>query len=261
MYCGNMFLGQPDIYGRRFLVLLPKDTKIAKCEVHVTGHGGDMKVAAGSKTGVLKGTKSDKTIVYDCAAEVKAETPYTIISNIDVFVIVIFTNKNGAVGTYQVFPVDAVGKEMLGITDNSLYIQCFLTAIDYLTDVTVFKTQDKEWTSQQPPCVDGSTFQLAAGQAKKIETNSDNVFKGILFKANRPIYMFCGESLTDNKTAFYQIPPTSSLGKEYVTPAFNPVIVDRPFDASLRIQADSDNTIVFIKGDFDAVIVIYKRGR
>ena len=73
--------------------------------------------------------------------------------------------------------------------------------------------------------------------------------------------MLCGESLADSRRSYYQLPGRESLGREFITPAFNPVIVNRPFDAKLRIQADSDNTLVYINGDFDAIHPIYKRGK
>ena len=62
----SIFAGQRDIYGRRFLVLLPPPNKIDKCEVHVTGTGDGLNVAAGSSNGTIPGTKTDNTIKYNC---------------------------------------------------------------------------------------------------------------------------------------------------------------------------------------------------
>ena len=62
----TIFAGQRDIYGRRFLVLLPPSGRINKCEVHVTGTGEDLNVAAGSSDGIIPGTKTGNTIKYNC---------------------------------------------------------------------------------------------------------------------------------------------------------------------------------------------------
>ena len=175
--------------------------------------------------------------------------------------IVIFTKSGGSVGTYPVFPVDAVGKEILGFTDDSADINCFLTAIDHKTQVTVYKNDDGKIWNPQAESVDGASFSLVAGEIKHLVAQSEHAFKGVLFKADRPFYMLCGESLEDSRRSYYQLPGRESLGREFITPAFNPVIVNRPFDAKLRIQADSDNTLVYINGDFDAIHPIYKRGK
>ena len=76
--------------------------------------------------------------------------------------IVIFAKSDGSVGTYPVFPVDAVGKEILGFTDDSADINCFLTGIDHETQVTVYKNDDGKMWNPQAESVDGASFSLIA---------------------------------------------------------------------------------------------------
>ena len=174
----------------------------------------------------------------------------------------VFKNKANRIGAYQVYPVDALGREMMGITDDGESTDCFLSTVDYPATVTVFYEGDRNWG---PSVVaDGHSFPLQPGKGYRIGGTTPNVFNGVLFQANRSIYMFCGDNsnqLFPEGTEFFQIPPTENLGKEYVTPAFEPVIVEQPFDATLLIQANSDNTLVTINGDFEAIIPIYKRGK
>ena len=76
----SIFAGQRDIYGRRFLVLLPPSDKINKCEVHVTGTGEDLNVATGSSDGIIPGTKTGNSIKYNCE-NIKGMQPYTTLTN------------------------------------------------------------------------------------------------------------------------------------------------------------------------------------
>ena len=227
---------------------------IEKCEVFVTASGGDPNVAIGSKIGIIPGMTMDNAVVYDCKGPI-THAPFTVIADQDVHVTVAF-NKDDFHGTYQIYPVDTIGKEMLGLTDDST-IDCFFATVDYPATVTAFYEGSKSWG---PAVDDGGSFLLDPGIVQRIGASAVDVFQGVLFRSSRPIYMFCGDSFLNERAGFYQVPPTASLGKEFVTPGFEPVVVQRPFDATLRIQADSDNTLVTLAGDFDAIIPIYKRG-
>ena len=242
---------------------LAEDT--AECEIHVTGHYGTHNVAAGGTTTIIPGQQAGKTVVFNCTEYSDTDAPYWIISDEDVLVTVIFKNKVSQIGAYQVYPVDALGKQMMGITNDGDFTDCFFATIDYPATVKVFyeDTDHKYWTNG---ITDGETMSLQPGAVHRIYGNKADVFKGVLFMADRRVVMFCGDynffysSSPYVGTEFYQVPPTENLGKEYVTPAFEPNPVERPFDATLLIQADSDNTLVEINGDFEAIIPIYKRG-
>ena len=254
------FSGHTDIYGRRFLALIPRKSKTQECEIHVTGHFGTQNVGVGATQRIITGVLERETIVYNCTGlHDEDDTPFWIISDQDVFVTMVFKNSANRIGAYQVYPVDALGKQMMGITDDGDFTDCFLATAEYPAIVTVFY----EGSKPNLNVADGYTIALEPGKVHRIAGSSPDIFKGVLFQADRPICMFCGDYSVypPERTEFFQIPPTENLGKEYVTPAFEPIIVERPFDATLLIQADSDNTLVTINGDFEAIIPIYKRGQ
>ena len=241
----------------------------AECEIHVTGQYGTHNVAVGGANDIIPGLQVGKTVIANCTGYSDTDAPILIISDEDVFVTVIFKiDKFGHIGTYQVYPVDALGKEMMTFTNDGGYDDCFLATVDYPATVTVYydttKAEFRNWHNGR---ANGGIISLQPGGVHRVAGSEKDVFKGVLFTADRRIAMFCGDAnqfLGDSPfvgTEFFQIPPTENLGKEYITPAFEPNPVLRPFDATLLIQADSDNTLVQINGDFEAIIPIYKRGR
>ena len=232
-----------------------------ECEIHVTGQYGTPNVAAGGTNTIIPVQQAEETIVFNCTGYRDVDTPFWIIADEDVFVTVIFKSKFGRIRAYQVYPVDVLGKEMMGITNDGVLTDCFFATIDYPAKVKVFYEGIRNLSPDS--IIDGATMSLQPGTVQKIAGSEPDVFKGVLFMADRRVVMFCGDNMNIYifvGTEFYQVPPTENLGKEYVTPAFEPNPVERPFDATLLIQADSDNTLVEINGDFEAIIPIYKRG-
>ena len=248
------------------MALLRRASNTIECEIHVTGQYGTHNVAVGGAEHVFRGEQVGKTIIFTCTGYSDVDAPILIISDEDVFVTVIFKNVGDHIGTYQVYPVDALGKEMMAFTNDGGHDDCFLATVDYPTTVTVYYGTPKVRNWNNGPA-DGGIISLQPGGVHKVAGSDKDVFKGVLFTADRRFVMFCGDynmnfpGFTFFGTEFFQIPPTESLGKEYITTAFEPNPVLRPFDATLLIQADSDNTLVQINGDFEAIIPIYKRGR
>ena len=244
---------------------------LSECEIHVTALASNTHIAVGSKEKVIVSTRQIKikssisiSTDYNCGPTVST-TPITVIADKTVFVTVVFSSSmlgNTNYGTFQVYPVDTAGTEIISFTDNSEQSSCRLAALDYPTIfVCHFGRSRGRIAMDSGDLKDGLSYQLNPGSVRSIKASGSNDLTGILFQSDKPMYLFCGTSPFEaNNADFYQILSAEYLGRRYVTPS--PLPNDDVYnkDLTLRIQAYQDNTKVTLKDSEEIIIRLNTTG-
>lgn len=252
--------GFSDSYGRKFKVKVPKmsiDYKIIVSPINaLTNVAVTSAFSTFTQEKVVPGTRYDNGERYYKGGR---GFTYTVVSDDDVAVTVLYTIKSIKLQTYRVYPVDTYDTEfmLLGYTDSKPKRCVFASEFDDVT-VTPYHTTKLLYSkgthndSQSVPVLVNSNFYVSGATP----------ITGYMFVFDKPSTVYCGDSanLITIENYFLQQMPTSTWSTEYVIPAFDPYHISRPFDAKLVTLANADNTIVNISGGFDATSVIYNRG-